>query len=76
MKRQIINTAAALKICGICAAIILACAFAANNASAQTEPCPAGQTYVTKSFGGLAPDESGCIPDDSVAIMEDCERAG
>ncbi len=76
MKRQIINTAAPLKIYGICATMMCACAFAANNASAQTEPCPnEGETRLSKSFGGGVSD-TGCVPDDAVAIMEDCEEAG
>ncbi len=79
MKRQIINTAAALKTRGICAAmmLVLTCAFAANSASAQAQTtCPEGQTLLTKVWGDPVPDEPGCVPDDALAIMEDCEKAG
>ncbi len=69
--------ARAPRLYAICAAMMLACAFAANSASAQTQAeCPAGQTRLTKEIGFGVPDDTGCVPNDAVAIMRDCEKAG
>ncbi len=80
MKRQIINTAAALNICGICAAmtrrslwlpVLLAMCAVCGQAQAQT-PCSDGQTRLTKPGGG----DTGCVADNLAKIVSDCEKAG
>ncbi len=62
------------RLYGICAAMMPACAFAANNASAQTE-CPEGETRLSKTFG-FGVSDTGCVADDAAEIMRDCEDKG
>ncbi len=87
MKRQLINTAALLKICGICAAITFA--LVANSAQAQTM-CPAGQENVrgicqticsegqTRVTSPHVAEErnTGCFDNALISILDDCEEAG
>ncbi len=78
-----------LKIAGgICAAMMLACAFAANSVSAQT--CPQGQENVRGTCRNVCADgemritstvsgfefNTGCFPDAEIAIVDDCRDAG
>ncbi len=62
------------RLYGICAAMMLVCAFAANNASAQTE-CPEGETRLSKTFG-FGVSDTGCVADDALKILRDCEDKG
>ncbi len=59
----------------VCAALILACAFAADSAQAQTE-CPEGQTRLTKVIGVGVADDTGCVADDAAENSAGCEGKG
>ncbi len=58
----------------ICAAMMLAFAFAADGASAQT-PCPQGQTRISSTAPG-SEFNTGCFADADFAIVNACRNAG